>query len=86
MKLYDDYKAWVCRNNVALNLLETGLSSLTWVLPDRFSDSEFVLEALHTGINLLSQFHSSILDEARAPPRPRGSAAGLATSLTALQQ
>lgn len=37
MKLYDDYKAWVCRNNVALNLLETGVWMVlgTWVFSKR---------------------------------------------------
>ncbi|RMZ57345.1 hypothetical protein APUTEX25_004179 [Auxenochlorella protothecoides] len=62
--LFTRYKAWVRRNNVALNLFETGLSSATWLLPDRFSDGEFSYEAIHTAIGLISTFHESILSGA----------------------
>lgn len=66
--------------------LLSGISSLTWVLPDRFSESEFALEAAHTAINLLSTFHESILAEGSAPGAARSGAARLTTALAAMQQ
>lgn len=44
-------------------IVRAGLSSVTWLLPDRFSDSELVLEGIHTAVNLLSTFHDSIINE-----------------------
>jgi hypothetical protein len=61
-----------------------GLSSLTWVLPDRFNDNELSLEAVHTAINLLSAFHDIIANEGPSGA-PRFSAE-LSFALTALQQ
>ena len=62
-----------------------GLSSLTWLLPDRFSESEIALEAIHTAINLVSTFHDSIINES---PGGEGGAKGteLVFLLGALQQ
>lgn len=37
------------------------MSSLTWLLPDRFADGELTYEAIHTGIGLVSTLHESIL-------------------------
>ena len=59
-----------------------GTSSLTWVLPDRFSESELSLEAIHTVINLLSAFHDSIINEEGTAP----GGSGLLLLLSALQQ
>lgn len=64
--------------------MPAGLSSLTWVLPDRFNDNELTLEAMHTTINLLSAFHDSIINDA-GPAAPPG-ASELTFALTALQQ
>lgn len=61
-----------------------GASSLTWVLPDRFSDQEITLEAIHAAINLISAFHDTIINE---PPAGAPSGAmELTFALAALQQ
>lgn len=56
-------KTWVRNNSNLLNAIESGLSSLTWLLPDRFSDSELKLEALNSVLGLLGLFHESVLQE-----------------------
>jgi hypothetical protein len=61
-----------------------GVSSLTWVLPDRFNDNELTLEAVHTAINLLSAFHDGLIND--PPPGAPPGAAQLSFALTALQQ
>lgn len=61
--MLQQYKAWVRANNNLIGAIETGLSSLTWLLPDRFSESELSIEALHSFIGLLSLYHDSILRE-----------------------
>ena len=68
----------------ALNNFFTGLSTLTWLLPDRFNDNELSLEAIHTSINLISALHDTMLNEPR-PEAPAG-ASELTFALNALQQ
>ena len=61
-----------------------GLSTLTWLLPDRFSDNELSLEAVHTAINLISAMHDTMLNDP-GQGAPRG-AAELTFALNSLQQ
>lgn len=63
MNLVQQYKAWVRTNSNLIGAIEGGLSSLTWLLPDRFSESELILEALNSFVGLLSLCHESILQE-----------------------
>ena len=63
MNLLQQYKAWVRANSNLIGAIEGGLSSLTWLLPDRFSDSELSLEALNSFLGLLALYHESILQE-----------------------
>lgn len=63
MNVVQQYKTWVRNNSNLLGAIEGGLSSLTWLLPDRFSDSELNLEALNSLLGLLGLFHESILQE-----------------------
>lgn len=63
--------------------LFTGLSALTWLLPERWGESELSLETLHTAINLLGSMHDAIMRQAEGPPAP-GTDLGLL--LGALQQ
>ena len=63
MNLLHQYKHWVRTNSNLIGAIEGALSSLTWLLPDRFSDSELSLEALTALIGLLSLYHESILQE-----------------------
>lgn len=62
----------------------SGLSSLTWLLPDRFSENELSLEAIHTAINLVSVLHDAIINDP-GPGAPPG-AGRLAFALAAIQQ
>lgn len=69
MRLYDQYRAWVRVHSNSIAAFEGALSSLTWLLPDRFSDSELFLEALHSLLGFSSLFHDRILStEENAPP------------------
>ena len=61
-----------------------GLSSLTWVLPERFAEGELSIEALHTALGLLSGFHDSIVSVPPGTPAPPG--ADLALALYSLEQ
>jgi hypothetical protein len=72
------------RRTLTARRAAAGLSNLTWVLPDRFGDNELALEGLHTGVNLLSALHSSLVDDL-GPAAPRG-AGELTFALAALQQ
>ncbi|KAK9820963.1 hypothetical protein WJX81_000511 [Elliptochloris bilobata] len=61
MGLLDRYNSWVRNNAAAVMAAEGALSSLTWLVPDRFSDSELALEALNSALGLLSMYHGRIL-------------------------
>ena len=61
-----------------------GLSTLTWVLPERFEEGELTIEALHTALGLLASFHDSIISVAPGAPAPPG--ADLALALSTLEQ
>ena len=63
MNLLHQYKQWVRANSNLIGAIEGALSSLTWLLPDRFSDSELSLEALTALLGLLALYHESILQE-----------------------
>ena len=63
MNLLHQYKHWVRTNSNMIGAIEGALSSLTWLLPDRFSDSELSLEALTALLGLLGLYHESILQE-----------------------
>lgn len=78
------YKAFVRRNAGLLSLFETGLSSLTWVLPERFEGGELSIEALHTALGLMSGFHDSIVSTPPGGVPPPG--ADLTLALSTLEQ
>ncbi|KAL4424562.1 hypothetical protein ABPG77_009146 [Micractinium sp. CCAP 211/92] len=80
----EGYAAWVRRNAGLLSLFETGLSSITWLLPERFSEGEISIEALHTALGLLSSFHDSIVSAPPGAPAPPG--VDLALALFTLEQ
>ena len=63
MSALQQYKTWVRNNHNLIGAIEGGLSSLTWLLPDRFSESELNLEALNSFLGFLGLFHESILNE-----------------------
>ena len=82
---FEKYKGWVRRNGNVLSLLETTGSSLTWLLPERFSEQELTLESIHTIINVVSVLHDSIINEDPQASDPEN-ASRLSFALSALQQ
>lgn len=80
---FGSYKRWVRAHTDALAMVESALSTITWLLPDRFSDNEFTLEGIHTLSNLIGVFHDSILNENDRAPK---GASELTLALNALQQ
>ena len=83
-RMSTSYKRWVRKHAEVLSVIDTALATVTWLLPNRFSENEFTLEGIHTVANLISVFHESILNEAndRAP----AGAQELTLALNALQQ
>lgn len=67
MNLIQQHKHWVRTNSNLIGAFEGALSTLTWLLPDRFSDSELSLEALNSLLGLLALYHESILQEPTSP-------------------
>lgn len=84
MSLYRKYKIWVRQHADALSLAETCLSSITWLLPERFEGNEILLEAIHSLANIVGAFNETILSdiETKGPP----GAQELTLALNALQQ
>ncbi|KKA31066.1 hypothetical protein TD95_002560 [Thielaviopsis punctulata] len=61
--LYDDY---IEKNAGNVTQIESALRSLTYIIPGRFRDAEIASESLHSGIQLLSMYHDSLLSRAVA--------------------
>ena len=61
MGFLEDYKSWVTNNAAQIGLIDNALTSLTWLLPDRFSGTEFTAEAIDASLALLRLFNESIL-------------------------
>lgn len=80
----EGYRRFVRRHQALLAVLESAITTVTWLLPDRFAENEFTLEGIHTVANLISVFHDSILNEVN-DGAPKG-AQELTLALNALQQ
>ena len=65
--LMDKYRELVRNNAELFSASEWALSNLTWLLPDRFTDSELRVEGFHALLGLLSMYHESIIS---SPPVP----------------
>lgn len=73
------YRAFILNNSSSVSQIESALRSLTYLIPGRFRDAEIASESLHSGIQLLSMYHDSVLFRAasklpgmpKAPPRDR---------------
>ncbi|KAI5852296.1 peroxisome membrane protein [Tricharina praecox] len=59
------YGDFITKNAGAVSQIESALRSLTYIVPARFKDVELASESLHSGIQLLSLYHDSLL--ARSP-------------------
>jgi len=84
MSLYRNYKIWVRQHVDALSLAETCLSSITWLLPERFEGNEILLEGIHSLANIFGAFNETILSDIETKG-PAG-AQELTLALNALQQ
>ncbi|MCJ1479674.1 Peroxisomal membrane protein pex16 [Lambiella insularis] len=69
------YESFIAENASSVSQIESALRSLTYIIPGRFRESEIASESLHSGVQLLSLYHDSLLAKAisRLPasiPRP----------------
>ncbi|CAI7929767.1 unnamed protein product, partial [Closterium sp. NIES-54] len=62
--VFDAYKDWVRRNRQWLSSAESMANTLTWLLPDRFAESELAPEALSTLIGVISVINDHIIETA----------------------
>ncbi|KAG6040636.1 hypothetical protein E4U41_007632 [Claviceps citrina] len=71
LSLYDEF---ITKNAGQVGQIESALRSLTYIIPGRFRDAEVASESIHSGVQLLSLYHDSLLSRAmsRSPaPPPR---------------
>ncbi|ROT41610.1 putative nitrate assimilation regulatory protein nirA [Sodiomyces alkalinus F11] len=75
LQSYDDF---ITKNASQVSQIESGLRSLTYVIPGRFRDAELASETIHSSVQLLSLYHDTLLMRAlsRLPisriPSPHG--------------
>ncbi|KAK9820920.1 hypothetical protein WJX74_007731 [Apatococcus lobatus] len=68
MGLLEGYKTFVRQNANLVAAVEGGLSNITWLLPDRFSESEALLEAVNAALGVIGLCHERI--QATGPGKP----------------
>jgi peroxin-16 len=61
LHIYDEY---ITKNASQVSQIESGLRSLTYIIPGRFRDAEIAAESIHSGVQLLSLYHDTILSRA----------------------
>ncbi|KAI8820131.1 peroxisome membrane protein [Fimicolochytrium jonesii] len=64
------YEDFVLHNAPQISGLESGLRSLTYLLPGRFENSDMASEAIFTFVNLMSLYHDTILSTAALRQQP----------------
>ncbi|PSK57871.1 Peroxisomal membrane protein PEX16 [Elsinoe australis] len=62
-KLYEEF---IVSNASSIGSIESALRSLTYIIPGRFRDAEIASESLHSGVQLLSLYHDTLLARAVA--------------------
>ncbi|RDW66854.1 hypothetical protein BP5796_09603 [Coleophoma crateriformis] len=67
------YSEFIQKNQSSVTQIESALRSLTYVIPGRFRDAELASESLHSGVQLLSMYHDTLLMRAisKLPGMPR---------------
>ncbi|KAG6009569.1 hypothetical protein E4U21_001936 [Claviceps maximensis] len=67
--MYDDF---ITKNAGQVSQIESALRSLTYIIPGRFRDAEIASESIHSGVQLLSLYHDTLLSRAisRLPVPP----------------
>ncbi|KAJ9132324.1 Peroxisomal membrane protein PEX16 [Pleurostoma richardsiae] len=56
--MYDEF---VTKNASQVSQIESALRSLTYIIPGRFRDAEIASETVHSGVQLLSLYHDTLL-------------------------
>ncbi|KAH6855363.1 peroxisome membrane protein [Chaetomium sp. MPI-CAGE-AT-0009] len=59
--MYDDF---ITKNAHQVSQIESTLRSLTYIIPGRFRDAEIASESIHSGVQLLSLYHDTLLRRA----------------------
>ncbi|TPX24813.1 Peroxisomal membrane protein pex16 [Coccidioides immitis] len=92
-KLMGKYEEFVTKNSSSVSQVESALRSLTYIIPGRFRESELASESIHSGVQLLSLYHDSLvarvisrlpLTVPRSPPTPHARYTKYWTSSSAL--
>jgi hypothetical protein len=66
--LVDAYRSWLRQHPTLVSSLESGLTTLTYLLPDRFGgSSELLYESLNAACGLLRTWHDHLLRDEHAP-------------------
>ncbi|KAK4238406.1 peroxisomal membrane protein PEX16 [Achaetomium macrosporum] len=63
LRKYDDF---ITKNAHQVSQIESTLRSLTYIIPGRFRDAEIASESIHSGVQLLSLYHDTLLRRAHA--------------------
>ncbi|KAL8383593.1 hypothetical protein RB595_010675 [Gaeumannomyces hyphopodioides] len=66
LSLPQTYASFIAKNESQVSQIESALRSLTYIIPGRFRDAEIASEAIHSGVQLLSMYHDSLLERAAA--------------------
>ncbi|KAK3695657.1 peroxisome membrane protein [Podospora appendiculata] len=61
LHLYSDF---ITKNSHQVSQIESALRSLTYIIPGRFRDAEIASESIHSGVQLLSLYHDTLLSKA----------------------
>ncbi|QQK42738.1 Peroxisome membrane protein, Pex16 [Penicillium digitatum] len=76
LSIYEDF---VTKNANSVGQVESALRSLTYIIPGRYRESEIPSECVHSGVQLLSLYHDSLVSRVidrlpstvpRPPPTP----------------
>ncbi|KAJ9194309.1 hypothetical protein DTO166G4_3410 [Paecilomyces variotii] len=69
-KLLSLYEDFITKNASSVGQIESALRSLTYIIPGRYRESEVLSESVHSGVQLLSLYHDSLVSRviARLPP------------------
>ncbi|KAF9765351.1 hypothetical protein IL306_002364 [Fusarium sp. DS 682] len=65
-KWLSSYEEFITKNAGQVSQIESALRSLTYIIPGRFRDAEIASESIHSGVQLLSLYHDSLLQKAIA--------------------
>ncbi|KXJ89370.1 peroxisomal membrane protein-domain-containing protein, partial [Microdochium bolleyi] len=60
------YSDFIAKNQGQVSQIESGLRSLTYIIPGRFRDAEIASETVHSGVQLLTLYHDALLRRAAA--------------------